>query len=80
LAREIRAVHQQRRQEHEQHEFRIEIDRRQAGNERDADAADQQRGRGRQPQPLGDALERDDSEKRQQNQLECRDGGHESTS
>jgi hypothetical protein len=77
---EICAVHQQRRQEHQQHELRVEVDGRQAGDERDADAAHQQRGGRRQAQSLRNAFERDDRDERQQNQLESRDGGHESTS
>ena len=41
---EIGAVHQQRRQEHDQHQLRVELDMRQARHEGHRAAADEQRG------------------------------------
>ena len=43
----------QRRQQHEQHHFRRQLDLRQAGDERHANAGDHQQDRGRDVEPLG---------------------------
>ena len=64
----------QRRQQHQQHELRRELDRRQAGNERQRDAGDHQQDRRRGLQPLGD--DRDQHQHRQQKQHDLDGGGH----
>ena len=64
----------QRRQQHQQHQFRRELDRRQPGNERQRNARDHQQDRRRGFQALGD--DRDQHQHRQQKQHDLDGCGH----
>ncbi len=68
---EIRAVHQERQQKHDEHEFRVEFEMRQSGHEGHRAAADQQRHGGREMRALGEHFERDDRDQRDEHQVEC---------
>lgn len=73
---EVRAVHQEWRQEHDQDQFGIEIDGRQSRYEGHRRPAYQKRRSGRQPQPPGEQFEADHRGERQQDEFEGHDGGH----
>ncbi len=64
------AIHQQRRQEDDEHQLRIERDERQTRHEGERRAADDQRDRRRQTQPVGEVVQRDDREQHRDQQFE----------
>lgn len=73
---EVRAVLKKRRQEHDEHQFRIQRDGRQSRYECHRGAADQQCGGGRQAQAPRDELKGDHRDEGQQDKFEGRYGGH----
>jgi len=72
----IGAVHQQGREEQHERQLRIERDRRQAGNEGQAAAADEQRGRGRPTQFQRKPVQPDDKCEQPEDEFEGFDGVH----
>jgi hypothetical protein len=77
---EVGAVHQEGRQEHDQHECGIEHDGGQARHEGHGGTAYQQSGGRRQAQALREELQPDHRDERQQDEFEGHNGGHRAVS
>jgi hypothetical protein len=72
----IRTVHQQRREEEYERKLRIERHRRQAGDERERAATDEQCGRRREANAMGCPMQRDHAGEKGQNEFKCLDCMH----